>query len=659
MNYRLNRTFNLSGINRYKTQDTNINVNHQNETTEQPETEYENYEETFLDSNLQNNEYLDTPPVNQNETSQTATIDEAMDRGLEQNINNVSDIFENNEVASNAAMAVGGFANGVGNFGENIADAGVTGVTALATPFTFLYDQFTGSNVTEEMWNSSNAFVSEEHVNNAFADFYTNNEVGQTMNENASEAMQYGNTGYNISVGVGYLTATVASAGTVSHVSSLGMASSGTAISGIAGFGRGRSDALNNGATTQESLIAGGLTGLWEGGQWIFGARISGHGITTVALDAGSGAIDPLIRSGIQTTYNEQGFIETFEQNGGIVGMLGNAAIAGGFSAFGEIFTIRGNTVSEDIIPIRTDYKSASDFFESAPGHNNSYGSDQCVFDNLRPSHVTYQNVRKYLTDMGFSKKDASEIMETINKTGVCSYAEFANEIFNTFKNSPDRFERIFGYPMYTSTGHLNDSQLLMDLYVFANNTENGGRLFQTQGDTMRIIDHDTSHQAYYWHGLSNEKNTSLINSFLQSKDPNLTYEVEYLGHRDESSIGNNFDTATGESVLNNFDGMTGERILYDTNSLKERIDAALSNNRNVGMTIWTPKYTDHITLHGMADGIGDVSTKGWNEGSGHAIFVTGTNDQGIVVSSWGRQYYISWQDLEFSQFSIASSTIK
>ena len=659
MNYRLNRTFNLSGINRYKTQDTNINVNHQNETTEQPETEYENYEETFLDSNLQNNEYLETPPVNQNETSQTATIDEAMDRGLEQNINNVSDIFENNEVASNAAMAVGGFANGIGNFGENIADAGVTGVTALATPFTFLYDQFTGSNVTEEMWNSSNAFVSEEHVNNAFADFYTNNEVGQTMNENASEAMQYGNTGYNISVGVGYLTATVATAGTVSHVSSLGMASSATAISGIAGFGRGRSDALNNGATTQESLIAGGLTGLWEGGQWIFGARISGHGITTVALDAGSGAIDPLIRSGIQTTYNEQGFIETFEQNGGIVGMLGNAAIAGGFSAFGEIFTIRGNTVSEDIIPIRTDYKSASDFFESVPGYNNNYGVDQGVFKNRNPLEVTYQNVKEYLTDMGFSKKDTSEIMETINKTGVCSYAEFANEIFNTFKNSPDRFERIFGYPMYTSSGHLNDSQLLMDLYVFANNTENGGRLFQTQGDTIRIIDHDTSHQAYYWYGEITEKNTSLINSFLQSKDPNLTYEVEYLGYRYENPIAN-FDMRTGEPVLKKPFDMNGERILYNTNSLKEQVDAALSNNRNVGMTIWQPiQDMDHITLHSMSDGIKDASTKEWEEGIGHAIFVTGTNDQGLIVSSWGQRYRIDWESLEFSQFSIASSTIK
>ena len=162
----------------------------------------------------------------------------------------------------------------------------------------------------------------------------------------------------------------------------------------------------------------------------------------------------------------------------------------------------------------------------------------------------------------------------------------------------------------------------------------------------------------YYWRGLRQEKNTKLINSFLQSKDPNLTYEVEYLGHRSESSIGN-FDAMTGEPVLDNFDKVTGKKILYDTNSLKARVDTALSDNQNVGMTIWTPKHTGHITLHGMADGVKDVSTSQWGGGNGHSIFVTGTNDQGIIVSSWGNQYRIDWKDLEFSQFSISSSTIK
>lgn len=649
MNFKMSKSVNLSNVKLYNSNINKINYAY-NKDTYTPNSN--------LQENVENN-YLETENIEANENIQTVPFEEAVNRGLEQNRNNVADIFENNEVASNAAMAAGGFANGVGNFGENVVDAGVTVGTTLATPFTWLYDQFTGSNVTEEMWNSSNAFVEEEHVNNAFEDFYTNNEIGKAMNENASEVMQYGNAGYNTAVGVGYLTATIASAGTLSHVSTLSMANSGTVISGIVGFGRGTSDALNGGATTQEALLAGGLTGLWEGGQWLFGAKIAGNGFTTVLLDADSGAIDPLVRSGIQMIYNDQSFAETFEQNGGIEGAISNAAIAGGFSALGEISTIRSNKVSKNTTPIKTNYENAADFFEEARGQNNNYGVDQGVFRTMKPSDEAYKNVKVYLSDMGFSRKDTLEIMREINSTGVCSYAEFANEIMNTYKNSPAEFERIFGYPMYTSSGQLNDSQLLMDLYIFANNTDNGGHLFQPQGSTMKIVDHETSHQSYYWQGLNSEKNNSLINSFLQSKDPNLTYEVEYLGHRSESSIGNNFDMATGDPVLNNFDIHTGERILYDTNSLKERVDAALSNNQNVGMTIWQPKYTDHITLHGMADGVKDVSTAQWTEGAGHAIFVTGTNDQGIIVSSWGDQYRIDWKDLEFSQFSISSSTIK
>ena len=647
MNFKMSKSVNLSNVRAYNSKVNKIDYTYNEETYTPNSNSQANIE----------NKYLETKNINTNENLQI-TPEEAMNIGLKQNRNSVAGIFENNEIASNAAMAAGGFANGIGNFGENVVDVVVTGAIVLATPFTWLYDQFAGKNTTEEAWSNTNAFVAEEHVNNAFEDFYTNNEIGKAMNENASEVMQYGNAGYNTAVGVGYLTATVASAGTVSHVSSLGMASSGAAISGTAGFGKGTSDALNNGATTQEALIAGGLTGLWEGGQWMFGAKIAGKGFTTVALDTGSGAVDPIVRSGIQMIYNDQGFVETFEQNGGIEAMLSNATIAGGFSTLGEITAFRKNATSENIISPKTDYKNASDFFEEARGQNNNYGIDQGVFRKLTHSDEAYKNVRTYLSDMGFSRKDTLEIMTTINSTGVCSYAEFANEIMNTYKNSPTEFERIFGYPMYTSSGQLNDSQLLMDLYVFANNTDNGGHLFQPQGNTIKIVNHDTSNQLYYWRGLKQEKNTKLINSFLQSKDPNLTYEVEYLGHRSESSIGN-FDAMTGEPVLDNFDEVTGKKILYDTNSLKARVDTALSDNQNVGMTIWTPKHTGHITLHGMADGVKDVSTSQWGGGNGHSIFVTGTNDQGIIVSSWGNQYRIDWKDLEFSQFSISSSTIK
>ena len=308
------------------------------------------------------------------------------------------------EMASNAAMAVGGFANGV----------------AVATPFTWLYDQVTGSNVTEEMWNNSNAFVAEEHVNNAFEDFYTNNEIGKAINENASEVMQYGNAGYNTAVGVGYLTATVASAGGLSQVSALGMVTSGAAISGTAGFGRGTSDALNAGATTQEALIAGGLTGLWEGGQWVFGAKIAGKGFTTVALDVGSGAVDPLVRSGIQTIavdplvrsgiqtiYNDQSFADTFEQNGGVEAMISNAAVAGGFSGLGEISTIRGNKVEQSNVDI--EMKSSTDL------------NTKNITGETHNSNIKFSDSRPRVSDVELSetKMKIDELKTSLRNNGI------------------------------------------------------------------------------------------------------------------------------------------------------------------------------------------------------------------------------------------------
>ena len=359
--------------------------------------------------------------------------------------------------ACNAAMATGGVVNGVGNFGENIVDTGAIALTAIATPFTALYDVVTGSTLTEDNWDNTQAFVKEEHVNNAFKDFYTNNEFGKQINQNASEVMQYGNAGYNTAVGVGYLTATVASAGTVSHVSSLGMASSGAAISGTAGFGKGTSDALNNGATTQEALIAGGLTGLWEGGQWMFGAKIAGKGFTTVALDTGSGAVDPIVRSGIQMIYNDQGFVETLEQNGGVEGILSNAAIAGSFSALGEITTFRKNATSENTISPKTNYQNASDFFENIKGTNNSYGINQGIFRNLNS-----KNPKAYKTSLNiknvYYNKELSQKVGVVEE-GIQAYSEsemkdnrnFINTLNNNIQNHTDwKKWKIgeYGYPV-------------------------------------------------------------------------------------------------------------------------------------------------------------------------------------------------------------------
>lgn len=526
MNFKMHNSLNLSKIKTY----SNIGVN---------KIDYKHNEETYTpkdSSKTAEDEYLETDNISE-----------------EQN-NNSSSVFEGNEMASNAAMAAGGFANGVGNFGENIVDAGVTGATALASPFTFLYDQFTGSNVTEEMWESSNAFVSEEHVNNAFEDFYTNNELGKSINENASEAMQFGNIGYNTAVGAGYLTATVASAGTLSQVSTLGMVGSGAAISGAAGFGRGTSEALNDGATPQEALVAGGLTGLWEGGQWVFGAKIAGNGLTTVALDAGSGAVDPLARSGIQTLYNDQGFIETFEQNGGVGGMVTNAAIAGGFSTLGEISAIKRNKVEQPDVDIEMKSPSSlnSQNITSANHHTNIEFSDSRprVSDvELSETKIKIDDLKTSLRNNGILNDDNEIIFDSMLKSlndGVQIDPTFKSLLLNMdalIEKMPNLDVKIsnhsFGaaYNPISSTLNVGGEILSQSSGArssFASLHEFGHTLFNNFKGTDQVMEFSFG-KVDYVAAPANERITTLVKNAQEQLDNNHAQVTSLLESNDKT----------------------------------------------------------------------------------------------------------------------------
>ena len=456
MNFKLNTKINLSNITKYtNNQATTINYKHQNITyTPEQATNHENKEVINTTEESKSNENITA-----DEEKETVSFEEGYRRGLEQNNDNLANLFEGNEVASNVAMGAGGFANGLGNFGENIVDGTVTLGTIAATPFTGIYDLATGSHVTEDMYNASGAFVEEEHVNNAFEYLYTETEVGQTINENASETMQYGNAGYNTAVGAGYLTGTVVTAGTLSTVSPLGIASSGAIISGTAGTGRGTSDALNNGANMQQASAAGILTGAWEGGQWLFGAKIAGHGFTTIALDSASGAADPLFRSGIQSIYNGQSFATNFEQNGGITSMATNAFVAGSFSTIGEIPTFKSaadsapSTITSDAEQVNigsldsvtlsdthlnmetssgTTINSSSQSFSNI-GLSDSNATDRIIIDTysapIRNHLVTDSNVEVLLNNIDILKKNDSSFTITTDSSVGTAYLGYINTI--------------------------------------------------------------------------------------------------------------------------------------------------------------------------------------------------------------------------------------
>ena len=52
------------------------------------------------------------------------------------------------------------------------------------------------------------------------------------------------------------------------------------------------------------------------------------------------------------------------------------------------------------------------------------------------------------------------------------------------------------------------------------------------------------------------------------------------------------------------------------------------------------------------------VNNKCWKEGGGHSVFVTGADEGGVVVSSWGEAYYIKYEELSYAPFILTSSAI-
>ncbi len=323
-------------------------------------------------------------------------------------------------------------------------------------------------------------------------------------------------------------------------------------------------------------------------------------------------------------------------------------------------------------------YRSVVSTFNDYPIHK-YYGSDQaaiedmCVYYDANNNPYTYREVvrimnkakeeykplpifRKIVTkeyfrlkdkliDSGFSQTDASVLMSTVNDAGACSYAAVCNEIFMMFRDNEKLFEENFGYSMYKKNENgskvLNTAELLLDMYVFANSSNNkrkfviehnngnktlNNKFLSNKVDPLnRRLLNATSQEFLSKHNVG--KNNNLINEFLTSKNPNLYY--------------------TSEIAYNNNDKKVIPEQEY-TDALKQ-IKNKLDSGYLASMDFfYNPKKNDVIINMYSYDTYkyNSTSTAVWQEGGGHAVFITEINNKGIVVSSWGNKYLIPHSDL-------------
>ena len=288
------------------------------------------------------------------------------------------------------------FVEGLLQFGEAIIDFAAIAHTVSATLFTGIFDIGQGiyglvtgnewSSATKALWDQTMGFVSEKHVTSWFDYFYENNWIGQFIKQNSYSF----DTFRSLSSGVGYTAGVViltiatfgaggaAVAGGAATTSGAVAATSATQMSvvaGIAGVGRGTENAWANGAGAVEGLVAGGLTGLWEGFQFYVGGKISNfqmlkgastvgsrflNGMGRVVLDGLDGGAEGFVQPFINMIYadgyyDENGnyieftandnilerYYQLFDDNGGFGAIFTNAAVGSASSAIGETFDLR------------------------------------------------------------------------------------------------------------------------------------------------------------------------------------------------------------------------------------------------------------------------------------------------------------------------------
>ena len=271
------------------------------------------------------------------------------------------------------------------------------------------------------------------------------------------------------------------------------------------------------------------------------------------------------------------------------------------------------------------------------------------VNQNVAESLLTYNfdliesTIAELQRRYNINENNLLAILNNLDTVGACSYARVANCIFSSYLNKEDQFLKDFGYPMYHEINgriHLNSNTLITDLYIYCNLSVSGGKLFSFDSKTGEIILHNQflsadkdfikNNQIYLStaHGI----NITTINNFLES-------------HKVDNEIVSTPIKSFGSTL-------STEHIQIIKNELIE-------GNQILMGIYYNEKSPQIITMKNL-DGGPDVKTCNWGEGSGHAVFVAGVRDDGIIVSSWGKKYLIEFSDLkDFNSTFFVSKTIK
>lgn len=253
-----------------------------------------------------------------------------------------------------------------------------------------------------------------------------------------------------------------------------------------------------------------------------------------------------------------------------------------------------------------------------------------------RKQDIRYEAALDRLVSTGTDRVTATKMLDSINTTGTCSYATVANLIVERYKDFPDLFEKDFGFKLYREVDgklELNATELMADMYSYVNSDACNGSLFRYENGryTLQNPNIDTANQLYM---TSRNGIEQTLTQYLQSKNSSIRVETSSANYTPEI------------------------RTMYPptADKIKEMIANSLQKGEQVSLGLEAIPSKDF----NFYDSAGNLceSTRNWNEGGAHAVYVTGITDKAVIVSTWGEKRYILFEDFENNQFNISTTKI-
>ena len=192
--------------------------------------------------------------------------------------------------------------------------------------------------------------------------------------------------------------------------------------------------------------------------------------------------------------------------------------------------------------------------------------------------------VKKYYPD--FTDSQIDDYLKKLESEG-CGYVAICNTLFLQYIGKEEEFKRIFGFSMYTKDGDFNYDALVTDFYCATDNHNQKGILWWKH-DSVNANEDISGTEG---NGTSRNSREYRYEMYMKNHGINVDVKNVNVSARNFNSI-----SQKGEIVVGIY-----PCVLYDSKGNKV------------------------------------VDIKG-----GHAMTVTGvTSDGMIIVSSWGKKYYI------------------